>query len=283
MNVGAASRMMGAGMRRWGKRTAVMAAVLAAGVLGGCGARSQATDGGDGDARSDAVVRAGYSLLSDFEDPAGATVVRLEGRNGDWYAYNDGARGCSQSPAPGELYLPSAPPTPSPGPSPTMGGNALHAVWSGCTMRGAGVGADINVPIPDGGGWSGSYTGPRVPYDVSPWGGVTFWAMATSGTDGLLRFKMVMRSSTSTQAGGTCDEAVVGAGKCGDEHSEVFALPKYGVWKMVTIQFTDVGFAQEGWGAPFPWNPREVVGIQVQSIDADTGYDFWIDDVYLTP
>ena len=32
----------------------------------------------------------------------------------------------------------------------------------------------------------------------------------------------------------------------------------------------------------FPWNPRDVTGIQIQSVDKGEPYDFWIDDVYLS-
>jgi hypothetical protein len=216
------------------------------------------------------------SLLSDFEDPALAVITSYGGRNGVWYTYNDGSPGCTQTPAQGAPYLPTAPPAPSTGLS---GGLALHAVWAGCTTWGAGVGADIAVPVVDG----GSYTGPRVPYDVSAYGGILFFAMATPGSDNHVRFEVAMSASTSIADGGTCDEAVVGAGKCGDQYGHVFSLPVNGSWQPLTIRFADTAsFKQEGWGAPFPWNPRDVVGVRIQSVDAGETYDFWLDDLYLT-
>ena len=47
------------------------------------------------------------------------------------------------------------------------------------------------------------------------------------------------------------------------------------------MRFSDPTFQQEGWGAVFPWNPRDVTGIQIQSVDKGEAYDFWIDDMYL--
>ena len=105
--------------------------------------------------------------------------------------------------------------------------------------------------------------------------------MATPGTDVNLRFKVVMRASTLTLDGGACDENVVGPGKCSDEWGQVFQLPANGTWYPVKIDFSSPSFHQEGWGAPFKWDASDVVGIQIQSVDAGPEYDFWIDDMYL--
>ena len=55
---------------------------------------------------------------------------------------------CVQQPPLNAIYRPSTPPTPSPGPS---GGLALHAVWDGCTIWGAGISADLNRDEPSDG------------------------------------------------------------------------------------------------------------------------------------
>jgi hypothetical protein len=171
-------------------------------------------------------------------------------------------------------WLPEAPTMAAP--SGQSGTYALHAKWQGCTVWGAGIGADINTPLtPDG----AVYTGPKVPYDLTRFTGITFWAMATPGTDVQLRLKLPMRAETRVEDGGACVES--STFKCSDDWGEVFTMPSNGNWKQVTVRFSDHFFQQEGWGAPFAWNPAEVTSIQIQAVDRTETYDFWIDDVYL--
>ena len=262
----------------------VRRALPALALLVGCDARSLVPDAGaTGTGGTGGVVCDGCpdGKLSDFEDLAQATIVR-EGtppRNGYWYPYNDGSDTCSQRPNPGPggdplgSYVGEAPSTPSPGPSGSM---ALHAQWTGCTIWGAGIGADINVPLsPDG----GVYYGPKLAYDISKYTGVTFGAMATPNSDVHLRVKFPMLAETAIQDGGICSDTTVN--KCGDSYGEPFSLPANGNWKQVTVKFTDAAFQQEGWGALYPWNPTGVVGIRIQAVDHSESYDFWIDDLYL--
>ena len=115
------------------------------------------------------------NLISDFEDLAAATVVMAgtPARNGYWYTYNDdNPKGtdttCVQVPPSGPQRLPDPPATyfgeaPPTAPPATMGQAsrrfALHAKWAGCSVWGAGVGADLGQPQVDG----GTYTGRRSP------------------------------------------------------------------------------------------------------------------------
>jgi hypothetical protein len=271
-------------------RVGVIARLLpAAALLIGCGARSLVPDaggtggGGAGGSGGPICELCLDGKLSDFEDIAGATIVHdgTPPRNGYWYAYNDGSDTCRQRPSPSPggdppgSYVGEAPATPSPGPS---GSLALHAQWTGCTISGAGVGADINVPLsPDG----GIYYGPKVPYDLSRYLGLTFWAMAMPNSDVHLRVMLPMRAETLIAEGGLCDEGIADPGKCGDSYGEDFSLPANNNWKQVTVRFADAGFLQQGWGAVVPWDPRDVTGIQIHSVDVAESYDFWIDDVYL--
>ena len=255
-------------------------ATVAAASLGGCGSGKQAADAGNdvvGGGMLPANVQPG-DLLSDFDE--GQAVILALGtpaRNGYWYAYNDASPGCLQSPAHGDRYYPSTPAVAPPGPS---RGRALHANWNQCSTWGAGVGADFNAPMTDGGITPGQ---PRSPYDLQAFTGVAFWAMASPGTDPSVRLKMVMRASSQIQDGGTCDESVLGPDKCGDEWGASFTLPTDGSWKAVTVRFSDATFRPEGWGQPFAWNPSDVLGIQFQSTMAGKAglYDFWVDDIYL--
>jgi len=254
-----------------------LAPVAAALLLVGCGsgkATSDAATGGAGGGIPPGNVLA-EDLLSDFEEgPAVILPLGSPARNGSWYSYNDGSSGCLQSPSHGAHYYPSTPAVPPPGLS---RGHALHANWNACGAWGAGVGADFNSSLVDGGVGPGL---PRTTYSVQPFTGVAFWAMATAGTDPSIRLKMVMRASSQVQDGGTCDEAVLGPDRCGDEWGAPVTLPADGTWKAVTVHFNDATFKPEGWGQPFAWNPADVFGIQFQSATAAGLYDFWIDDLY---
>ncbi|HEY7372358.1 MAG TPA: hypothetical protein VIF57_09385, partial [Polyangia bacterium] len=235
------------------------------------------------------------NLISDFDDIAAATVVQAgtPPRNGYWYPYNDDSPGgtdptCVQKPISGPqamamgvanpTYVGDVPATLHAGAAATDT-LALHAVWSGCGVWGAGVGADLNQPAAADGG---TYNGPKVPYDVTAYKGVTFWAMAAMGSDTGLRMKFPMTDETKIVDGGNCDEAVVGMNKCSDDFGEALNLPSNGTWKQFTIKFSDSSFKQEGWGAPFSWNPMHVTSIQIQSSHMGEPYDFWIDDLYFT-
>jgi hypothetical protein len=268
-------------------RTAMMALAFVAAGLGACDARSLVTDGGaGGPAGHPGTGGTGDEVffndkLSDFEDLAVATIVQAGSppRNGTWYTYNDGSATCLQVPAPmtsggpPQAYIGEVPPTSASG---TTGSLALHAQWSACSTWGAGIGADINVPLVAGGG---AYTGPKVSYDLTPYAGITFWAMATPGTDVQLRVKLPMLAETRVEDGGRCVESVTF--KCSDDWGEAFTLPGNGNWKQVSVRFSDRFFQQEGWGATFPWQANDMTSIQIQSLDRGETYDFWIDDVYL--
>src|SRR4051812_38993727 len=161
----------------------VVATVVALSLIG-CGGQSATPDGGG-------MIVKPVDLISDF-DEGRALVLPLgdPARSGFWYSYNDGT--CLQSPAASDLFYGSAPATAAPGAS---GGRALHASWSQCASWGAGVGADLNGPIING----SVSSAPRTPYNVQPFAGVSFLAMAMPGTDGHVRAKLVMRASSQIQ------------------------------------------------------------------------------------
>jgi hypothetical protein len=266
--------------------------LLTAALAGGTGCSSSGSGGSGGSSGTGGtgggVVVNPDDKISDFEDLAAATVVMAGGRNGYWYTYNDDNpmgtdSTCVQTPPAGPqvpagmtapTYTGTAPATPSTGPS---GSLALHALWQGCGVWGAGIGADLAQPaLPDG----GTSSGPKVPYDVSAYTGVTFWASVTPGSDSdtALRMKFPMTADTKDVDGGKCIDS--STNKCSDDFGYKFNLPSNGNWKQVTIKFSDANFVQEGWGAKFPWDPKDVTSIQIQSQDKTEKYDFWIDDLY---
>jgi hypothetical protein len=264
--------------------------VLSGPLGGGCGGSSSTGNTTGAGGGGGAAMLNPDDKLSDFEDVAAATIVNAgtPPRNGYWFSYSDESATCVTMPAKGETYVPSTPPTPSP----YGGGMALHAKWDGCTVWGAGVGADIAQPAVDG----GSYEGVKVNYDLTGAKGITFWAATSATADGKLRVKVNMRAETKkadacpvagcpvATSPPFCDEAVVGVNKCSDAWGQTFTLPPAGNWVQITVLFSDTAkFKQESWGAMFPWNPADVTGIQIQSqgTEMDQPFDFWIDDLYI--
>jgi hypothetical protein len=229
------------------------------------------------------------NLISDFEDDTAASVVMVgnPARNGYWYTYNDDAPGgtdplCLQKP-PGAPQSPTGQWLPYPGEAPpggvrngSTGRLALHGSWHGCSVWGAGVGAPLNQPVAPAGGTS---SGPLIPYDVTSFSGVTFWAMAAAGTDANLRIKFPMTDDVGADNGGQCVETAA-TGKCYDDYGEPFSFPADGTWHQIIVRWSDPGFRQEGWGILFPWIPAHVASIQIQSSHMGANYDFWIDDLY---
>jgi hypothetical protein len=257
-----------------------------AALLGGAGCGGSSATGGSGGSTGGGGTSGGPTVaagdeISDFEDVAAATVLMQGGRNGYWYTYNDdNPKGtdstCVQDPPSGPqmtppvTYFGTEPPTKAPN---TTGSLALHGKWTGCSVWGAGIGADLGQPAQDG----GTYTGPKVPYDVSAFKGITFWAMAAAGSDTALRIKLPMTDETKVEDGGICVES--STNKCSDDFGYKFSLPANGNWKQITVRWNDAAFVQEGWGAKFDWNPAHVTSIQIQSQDKNESYDFWIDDM----
>jgi len=279
------------------RRIAIAIVMVSAAVVGGCEARNLDPDaggsgslGGLGGAGVGGAGAGGAGgsvcfycgeppLLSDFEDPTVATIVRYGSppRNGYWYTYNDGT--CTQTPTPGDPNMPyvgQAPPTGAP--IAALGTLSLHAMWSGCTTWGAGIGAELNVPISTDGA---IYVGPKRPYDLTAYAAITFWARGELGSARSLKIKLPMRATTSIENGGTCDEEIRGVGMCGDDWGEVFVLPAADSWKQFTIYFSEVAFRQDGWGAEIPWDPKDVTSIRIESVTLGATYDFWLDDIYL--
>ena len=223
-------------------------------------------------------------LISDFEDVAAATVVMAgtPPRNGIWYVNDNPALSCVQMPRPAwQTQAVGLPPERYIGVEPpggvhagSTGSRALRGWWTGCTIGAAGIGADFNLPmVPDG----GIYMGPKVPYDVTPYKGVTFWARAAIGSDTALRIKFPMVDETKVEDGGHCSESALS--KCGDSFGTKFTTPVDGSWKQFTVRWTDAAFSQEGWGKPFTWRPEAVTSIQIVPVYADQTYDFYVDDI----
>jgi hypothetical protein len=235
---------------------------------GGGGSSTGAGGSGGGAALTDCATVSPDLVISDFEDTMG--VVYMNGtpkRNGYWYSYNDMSATCMQVPAKGVAYVAGTIPG---GGRCLQSTFALEAKGSGCMTWGAGIGADLGQPAaPDG----GTYMGPKVAYDVTPYVGVKFYARTEPGKAIDLRIKIPMTDETKIADGGNCDEATVGVNKCSDDYGKALALTAN--WKRYNVLFTDL--TQEGWGQMFTWNPAHVTSLQLQNKMGDD-FDFWVDD-----
>jgi len=224
--------------------------------------------------------------ISDFESGSGA-VLPSGGRNGAWYGFNDQSATCVEDPAQGARHVP-----PTTLEAPRCGSTAaLHMKGMGCTTWGAGVGTDLATPAPpDGGGdasagagdaGSGGGTARKVPYDLTPFRAITFWARIGVGSTSQVRFKIPMLSDTKVVDGGLCQLSEMGSDRCSDDWGK--ALVFTAAWKRFTVPLIDdaaTGLATEGWGKQFPLDLTNVTAIQFQA-RAGTSFDVWIDDVSL--
>ena len=85
-----------------------------------------------------------------------------------------------------------------------------------------------------------------------------------------------MVDETKVEDGGQCVQSATN--RCGDSFGEKFDMPSDGSWKQFTIRWTDAAFAQEQWGAVFPWNPQHVTSIQIVAVNRAEPYDFYVDE-----
>ncbi|MDP8999157.1 MAG: hypothetical protein M3O46_03500 [Myxococcota bacterium] len=124
-----------------------------------------------------------------------------------------------------------------------------------------------------------------VPFDVSPYTGVTFWAM-TGGDAGTTNVIVGFPNVDTDPRGGRCLED--GGGKCYDNFARTVMFT--GTWTKVTVPFGVL--AQAGWGHAAPtmmFDATKVYGItfqvsgpQVADAGAPVNADIWIDDIYFT-
>ena len=253
-------------------------------ALVGCGG----SGGGGGGGSGGTFTPNPDNLISDFEDTVAVVVqAGTPMRNGYWYTYNDTT--CTQMPIPdpqatatGVPKVQFVPETPTVPQTLYGSGQALHAKWSGCTMWGGGVGADLAQPPQADGG---TYTGPKVPYDASAFTGVRFMARAENSpmSNPNYRVKFPMVENTKVIDGGTCMATEVGSDKCSDDYGFAFPLPSNGNWHEVVVDFSKTSsFKQEGWGKMFPWNPAHMTSIQIQNAGGEfaSNFDLWVDSIY---
>ena len=189
------------------------------------------------------VATGSPKLIDDFSH-VDIALPANDGRSGNWYIYNDGTVGATQTPSPYNSTTCTGGPIPIDGQMCTSG--------SGFSTWGTGTGVNLN---------SGGSLQP-CPYDVSMFTGISF-SISGYVTSGYMRFQVTTSATTPTEYGGTCTSTAGGANGCDDHYSIAF-VPHTSSPVAMNVPFSLL--AQEGWGATAKWNPKEVLAIQWQEM-----------------
>ena len=154
---------------------------------------------------------------------------------------------------------------------------------SGSAAQDAGDSGDAGPPIPK----------VTVPFDISQYKGITFWAKAAvTGDAGALALKVQFPDTDTDPRGGVCNSGAAGAAGPQDVSAcyNNYAIQMEMVadtWQQFTVLYKDLVISQDyGYQMPGPWDGKKVYGIQWQAQRNDDAngiaeiQDFWIDDVY---
>ena len=166
-------------------------------------------------------------------------IIQHEGRDGPWFNLGDGTGTQTREVAIG---------------GPAGSTYALHYYGSGYTSWGSGVGFNFVEP-----------SGPPIPYDVSMYDSIRFWARVEAGSSTALR--IVLPNSQTDPNGGICSI-------CYDHYGIDITLTTS--WAMYQIPFSSI--TQQGWGDDTgPFDATTVYNFETRHNDNVT-YDLWLDD-----
>lgn len=216
------------------------------GTSGGIsGSGGSTTTGGGGAAAS-------TELIDDFEDGDGFINLTKK-RNGPWYAFDDGTGGAAA------VFKVAAETGVDALSGSTIGG---HMTGSGFTAFGAGFGFDfVNMQAK------------KVPYDVSAYKGVRFYAKVESGSQAAI--KVLMPTTYSDPMGGKCDDTVA-TKKCNDHLFVQKTLTTS--WAQYQFEFADL--VQQGFGLPqATLDPASVYSLQFTVPTTVLPANMWLDNV----
>lgn len=206
------------------------------------------------------------AVIDDMEDGDGL-LTEVAARNGGWWTAGDGTVGASMVPVQieftDELALPEAIP------EPRCGSNyAMRVTGQGFTDWGAVIGLGIAF------GERKDGTTGAVPYDVSAYEGVEFYARIGDTSTNEVRYQI--SDSNSDPDGGVCTDVRGDSEECWDAFG--VALPRLDTtWRRYKIPFA--GLAQRGFG----YKAAGVVTTAAYEITfnfpAASVFDFWVDDL----
>ncbi|HLV19996.1 MAG TPA: hypothetical protein VKZ49_03910 [Polyangiaceae bacterium] len=187
-------------------------------------------------------------MIDDMEDDGDSAIMFINGRSGNWYAFND-KTSSAQVPESDADYFTMVdldPPR----------GRSLRAAWTkgeGFTDWGAGIGFDLRA---------------KTPYDASQYAGVTFVGMSHEPRD--MRFDI--GDATTVPQAPICE----GEQYCYDNFGRAVQLGTD--WQRFRFDWQDL--AQVGWGRPQSpaIDPSRLYAMRFQVAGADP-FELWIDDV----
>ncbi|WP_441292493.1 hypothetical protein ACSRUE_20760 [Sorangium sp. KYC3313] len=194
-------------------------------------------------------------MIDDMEDNDNAILAK-GGRVGDWYTFNDGSEGATQTPPPDPAGTGEEPFTMTAlEPARSRSTYAARSWGEGFETWGAGFGFDLNSP-----------EGVKASYDASAYTGITFWAKLGPGSGTSVT---VTISDPGTDSSGGCTEC--------DQWQK--ALPVTEEWQQFTIPFADL--KQGGWGDPA--GTEQIDATKLYAIQFQIGiapkFDLYIDDL----
>jgi hypothetical protein len=184
-------------------------------------------------------------LIDDLESGDGL-LPELSGRQGEWFTYNDGTMGGSQTPSEGSPFSPDSPGFDS-------SSYAARTFGSGFTSWGASVAVELTN---DG--------TTKDTYDASAYIGVSFWARAS----GTLPIRFNVADGNTDSDGGVCTS-------CFDHFGADITLESG--WQRYT--FTWWQLDQQGWGDQFSTLDYESLFALHFQTPPNQSFDIWVDDV----
>ncbi len=189
-----------------------------------------------------------------IDDMSSGPLIKLkpeaDNASGGWYSFcDDGNAVISPPPAPALFTFRKIDPavTPATGAAPIS-----HAAC----LRSDGFSGYVALE-----GFNFQHSPPnylQVPFDVSPYTGIRFWASSVPAAQGKLNVPALIRVempdlNTSTQISDSTCMTQGGRDKC-DSFGKSVSLPEDGSWALYTIKWAEL--EQQGYGLPFTFNSQ---------------------------
>ena len=199
-------------------------------------------------------------LIDDFEQQLGGRLPKCEGRDGNWYTYNDGVTGTQQVPAPGTIM----PTEPAGAGAP---GSAIHSFGTTAAgdfsdgRWGAGIGVDLSNP---------GVAAEKKPYDALARGYRGLRFRARMGDAQRVEPIVIVRfpDVNSDPVGGRCGKDCY--------HDYQIQLRLTTEWLTYTVLWSQLTIASDKGGAPFAADA--ITAIHWYYLPG-TPFDLYLDDL----
>jgi hypothetical protein len=204
---------------------------------------------------NDPVVACGNpDMIDDLED-GDLSICENGGRTGQWYAYNESTSSSTSHEL--DVALLTTPRQDSIVAVETIGSSVNN--W-GATMGVSLYGVDIST---------------RLPYDISGYTGIRFWARRGSASSypSTVTVQIVQENTANSSQGGTCVDST--SIECSDHFGDVISVSSS--WNQYELPFS--GFYQVGWGTSFSRDLEKVLGFEF--LIEYSSFDLMVDDLEL--